>query len=444
MDDGSPLSRRAVLGIGLTAVLGGCSGTDTGSTTSPSTTSNAGGSTTTGPAGTTDDAGTITPREPPGADAEWRSFGRDLANTGHDPSSAGPGGPVGRVWDADVEGIYTLAQPILADGTLYAASGKRAYAMNARDGTPRWEQSLPYLGHHYPTPVVEGTVVVGCRTLQGGNVGGGEGALLALERADGSERWRLERPLTAPPVALGSSVLVVSSDGDGLVERRAVADGTAAWERSVEESGTTVLTGAPAVADGALYVTGILEYGAGDDSRGLVLSLDPSTGSVRWRSTIASPVSASPVVTDEAVVVAAQDGSVAALAREDGTPLWTADTGGTVRTTPAVDGSRAYVLLKGVVVALDLSDGTEAWRTRVGQALINGLAVGSRSVYVGGKTLTALSIADGTAVWRYEIPDFGGGFGAPVVAGGTVFVGACVKHERGDRYDDAIYALQRR
>ncbi|MCC7362750.1 MAG: PQQ-binding-like beta-propeller repeat protein [Dehalococcoidia bacterium] len=135
-----------------------------------------------------------------------------------------------------------------------------------------------------------------------------------------------------------------------------------------------------------------------------LVALDPADGSERWRLELAcAPFQ--PVLTDAAVLYVCSDGSVNAVSREDGSPLWSEDPG-TAPYLPVVagglvllgdadpeddyglDGSDPPRLLMGVVVALELATGDEAWRVDTGRDSVFVTADGPVT-YLGTRTWTA-------------------------------------------------------
>jgi outer membrane protein assembly factor BamB len=448
-----PPSRRRVLSLLGAAALAGCNApattreTDAIDDTPTDGRGDTTESTTTAPSTTTDTTGNRTddPPAPPGSGGDWTMSGLDLANTGYNPDAVGPGGPVRRVWQTDVEGIYTMAQPTVADGTVFVASGTEAYAMEARTGDLAWTTPVDQLGHFYPVAVGESAAFVGTRTLAGSNEGGGEGTLYALDRDDGSTRWRVDAPVSSPAKPAGDTVFYATSTGPQATVHAAAADsGEDRWTATLAgEKGYTMVTGAPALTEDTVFVTATVNGGAGNAEDGVLVALDRSDGSERWRSALPGPVTAAPVLANDTVFVGTQDGAITARRRDGGGERWTVQTDSRLYTTPVTDGDAVYALLQGEVVAVEAGDGSQRWRTDVGSTLINGLALTDDRVYVGGKAVRSLAVGDGRVAWEFPIPKVGGGYGAPIVLGETVFVGACIKDSMNSRYDDYMFALQR-
>ncbi len=463
--DRGAVDRRGFLALCGAAVLGGCASsgdgdpdgtTDAGAapgseTTQPTTagttettTGGTTGSTTDGTTETaTDPSTTTTTQEPPGRittdGASWPMHGGGPSNAGA-VATGGPASQPARAWALDVEGIYTVASPAVADDRCYTASGGHAYGVDVGGGDQQWRTELDYPGHHY-SPAVDGDAVyVAARTMQGARTGGGEGALYALSAADGRERWRVDGPVSSPPTVADGTVYVTSSGDTGVVHALDPDDGSRRWRFEVPagDDGSRAFS-APAVVGDAVYVTATTDDGSSE--HGALYALSATDGSELWRYGVGVECRAAPVISDGTAYVATATGVVHAVDLDDGTARWTTATGRDVYTTPAVDGEHVYLLADGSVVALDRASGERRWRTDTGESLINGLVVAGDAVYTGGTNLTALATADGTVRWQYPIPTGTGGFGSPAVLNGVVFVVACIKHSANDPYDDELFAV---
>src|SRR6056297_316027 len=52
-------------------------------------------------------------------DDAWTTYGYEPGHTGFNPDAAAVGSDASQVWEASVEGIYTLREPAVADGRLF-------------------------------------------------------------------------------------------------------------------------------------------------------------------------------------------------------------------------------------------------------------------------------------------------------------------------------------
>ncbi|WP_254271642.1 PQQ-binding-like beta-propeller repeat protein [Haloarcula marina] len=238
-------------------------------------------------------------------------------------------------------------------------------------------------------------------------------AVLTMWRAlgfdtTGSERWRALLDDPDDTVCLDAG-LAVGSDGDGdpLVyvagcgSTRAFGapEGTTVWETP------DVSTFAPiTAADGAVYVPS-----------GSLTALDGADGSVRWTALEDEDGVTAAGVGDETVVVGSDDGMVYALATADGSERWRTDLGDHRTQIPTVADGVAYVATsvpeddRGQLVALDAADGRERWRVDTGQALAD-----SRPVLAGETVLLGTASGSlhahrrdgGDQRWRFDADDW--------------------------------------
>jgi outer membrane protein assembly factor BamB len=217
------------------------------------------------------------------------------------------------------QGPTTVHDGLVAVPTYQGGSG--VTALDATDGTRRWR----WEGYHpqaMPPAVTAETVFVA------------DGAsLVALDRADGSERWRTnvgvyserynkdDASLTSPPV-VGDDAVFAAGAIDQLASRDSGAlvaldreSGTERWTfyPGDPEEGDAGIYGIPALHDGTLYVTGNPSVGYGDAH---LFAVDAADGSERWRTSIPQ-VNGYVHGSGDAVLVASTD-AVTAHATADG------------------------------------------------------------------------------------------------------------------------------
>jgi polyvinyl alcohol dehydrogenase (cytochrome) len=142
-------------------------------------------------------------------------------------------------------------------------------------------------------------------------VGGGDGAVHALNARTGCEYWSL-----IPPAAVRTAISV-SDDGKtayfGDVQARAYAvnteTGAVIWKTELDKHPFAMITGAPKLYGGKLYVpvSSAEELGAANPKyecctfRGSVAALDAKTGTIAWQTyTIPAPAKALPEGTGKA------------------------------------------------------------------------------------------------------------------------------------------------
>ncbi|MFZ5549583.1 MAG: PQQ-binding-like beta-propeller repeat protein [Pseudomonadota bacterium] len=174
-----------------------------------------------------------------------------------------------RRWQHRLAGAYnTLTSPHLMDGVVYlAASEGEVMALDAGTGAVLWKRKVD----------------LGCCGVNAMAVGGGVVVvaefygLVALDPADGHERWRYLMPagqlLVKRPLVVGDTALAF--DGIGNVHAIDAATGSLRWERPTPR-------GDLAVATDALASDGLRVYALNGAGRATLSALDLATGDTLW------------------------------------------------------------------------------------------------------------------------------------------------------------------
>jgi outer membrane protein assembly factor BamB len=218
------------------------------------------------------------------------------------------------------------------------------------------------------------------------------------------------------PVLEGDRAIVVGREDVAAVDS---ATGELAWSapRAIGPSSPPALT-----ADGVLL---FLE-GGGDESAsassGAPVSSTPSSGSSATSSPSASATPAPVTTTDISTLVA--------LDLETQERLWTVDLSDVSHTGVLLDGPLAIVGADdGTIVAVDAGSGKERWSVDVGDHVSVPMAGADDLVFVSVRpeareapTIVALRISDGTEAWRYQPTGSILDLGAPSAADDQVFV----------------------
>ncbi|WP_435119004.1 PQQ-binding-like beta-propeller repeat protein [Halolamina sp. C58] len=192
-----------------------------------------------------------------------------------------------RRWAAD--DLPNPPGPVAAtESTVFAESDGTLYAVDAADGSVRWEESVAEPS--YDTPVVGDSIVA---------ITGSDGLLQAIPRTDEAERWQRQVPggQVAPAVADGR-VLAVSDTNDSLLAFDAHT-GETDWTTDL---GPTVDTRV-AVGGETAFVLGYDEA-VEEDS---LFCIDAASGEIR-RTVSLRTAGGEPLVTEGTGVALADDG----------------------------------------------------------------------------------------------------------------------------------------
>jgi outer membrane protein assembly factor BamB len=306
-----------------------------------------------------------------GTEAHWPEYSADEGNTGT-TTDDGPNDPV-LAWRVATCDPMGETSPVVADGTVYVALTSRpgTRAFDVATGEQQW--TAEFIGTSPGQAVADGTLYVA-----------GHG-LTAFDTSEGSREWTFERSATATP------------------------------EGNDEPKGPGPIWGAPAVADGTVFVPG-----------GLLVpwlyALDATDGSIQWRTRFpGTDLTSSPAVGDDAVYVVDDTNRLVAIDRARGDVQWAYHGFDSPGRKPTLAGGRLYVVDAGSVHAFDRA-GEQIWTIETDHR--NGsLAIDGKRAYLAGETaIIALDAETGTQLWEYD----GGAhpvFGEPVIADGTVYVG---------------------
>jgi len=168
-------------------------------------------------------------------------------------------------------------------------------------------------------------------------------------------------------------------------------------------------------------------------STGLTSGQATSGGDKLWEFETGGDVRSSPTVIGsrrerpETVFVGSIDNSVYALEATTGEQAWAFETGGSVLSSPSVIDGTVYVgSMDDRVYALDAEDGFEEWtfETNFSAGIRSSPTVTDGTVYVGSEDLFvyALDAATGNREWERGLDNFVSA--SPTVVDGTVYIGS--------------------
>lgn len=340
-------------------------------------------------------------------------------------------------WDTFLPGRYTLAAPAVSDERLFIGTETSLYALAVGDGSEAWTGALGALAHNFTPALSDGGVVAAARDAVGGTVVSDAPGVVAAFSREGAERWRVNGPVTAGPLVHdGLAHFVTTTEERVRLHAHSLADGSEAWTADVGGAGEKGFA-APVALDGRIVATVTRTRSDGTQFARFVAVED---GERAWTATTESEVEAAPSVAPgrSRLYAGTESGRVHAL-RPDGSTAWSVETGDDVAVSPAVAGDGVHVMSGSDLVSL-AADGSQRWRVEVADPRRTGLTVADGRTYVGGEKLSAVT-RDGTVDWSFNLGGIAGAFGAPVVQGGKVYTGACIKQEGNDPYDHHVYEL---
>ncbi len=218
-----------------------------------------------------------------------------------------------RASDGSVLWTYTALtpaeplSPVVVDGIVYLnlQSGSMD-VLRADTGVVLWQVSdLPLL----PLPLITQGVVYALTQ---------HGYLYALRASDGFTLWDVALNATdlLPSVIMIEGVIYVGAF-DGSIVALHASDGSILWSHQGGKGGQASITATQRVIYLAFHAT------SGVNTIASIAALRASDGFVLWRSTpYVSARQLSPVVGDDLVLIALQDGSISALRASSGALHW--------------------------------------------------------------------------------------------------------------------------
>ncbi|MCC4598709.1 outer membrane protein assembly factor BamB [Xanthomonas melonis] len=320
-----------------------------------------------------------------------------------------PSVKVDKLWSTGVgkgEGRIGVRQrPAVADGKVYAAAiSGGVQALDLQTGKRVWEYApkkeerndRKFKQRLSGGPGVgEGLVVIGSLS----------GDVIALNQADGTEKWRAKVPnevIAAPAIAQN---LVLVRSNDGRVTAFDAATGERRWFHAEEGPTLSVRGNAPIVTGpGVVFVgndSGTLSALALQDGRPL---WDQAIGVPEGRTELErmSDVDGAPVLDGTTLYATSFKNETLALEGPSGRPLWSRDHGGPGG--PGVSSGNVVVADNaGTVWGLDKASGAAMWsQAALARRSLTGVAIQGDYAVVGDYKgyLHWLKLSDGALAAR--------------------------------------------
>jgi outer membrane protein assembly factor BamB len=252
-----------------------------------------------------------------------------------------------------VHPVDSNLQPIVSgvvaagDSVYFGCSDGKVYALNAAELYEEWES--PTGGKIWSTPVVDGGTIY---------IGSFDKKLYALNAVDGSKKWEFETggAIVAPPLVYNNTVYV------GSFDRHLYAvdanSGSLRW-RSEVEAGKWYWA-KPVAYNNVIYAPNL---------DGKVYILDANSGrEVVGAVDLGSPISSSPVVVGDKVIIATEQGGVYSLDASNNQVSLLRNVGDGEKIYAPLCASNGVIYIhtqnskQDTLYALDAQTGAEVWR----------------------------------------------------------------------------------
>ncbi len=212
-------------------------------------------------------------------------------------------------WSLALGGQARAAPAPFEDGVVVGTSDGRVSFVGVADGSVAWTADVA--GQVARSAAIAGRTVV---------VPVEPGSLVALDARSGDELWRAsiakDGDVGTPSIDAGRVLTASGLDASSAADRAIVAvdfeTGAQLW-RWASPTGDRIYT--PAMRDRGAFVV---------SEGGFAAALDPATGREMWRTSVAGPAEANPIVAGDVVAIADDGGSVSALDAMDGRIRWQA------------------------------------------------------------------------------------------------------------------------
>ena len=287
-----------------------------------------------------------------------------------------------------------VSSPVVVGDAVYVGSTDgNLYAVNRADGTLRWKFATR--GAVNSSPAFANGVVF---------AGSVDGRFYAVDAATGKEKWNFktagERRFTAPGIHGGTPRTEMMADPFDM------------------------FLSSPVIAGGAVY------FGSGDHN---VYALDVETGALRWTFKTGNVVHASPAVSNGVVFIGSWDRNMYAINAATGKELWRFQTGNDtviynqigIASSAAVAGGVVYFGCRdGHFYAVDAKTGAQRWShdNKMGWVIASP-AVRNGVVYfptADGTRFKALDAATGAL--KYSVENKAISFSSPAIVNDVVYL----------------------
>ncbi len=306
------------------------------------------------------------------------------------------------------------ASPVYAAATIYFPSGGVLYALNAADGTMRWQYPADGKGHTYfgTTPALSGGFLYATDD---------NGRAYKLDAATGKAAWiaNLEGAIRSAPIV--SNGVVYFGSGNSHCYALSADTGQVIWDTA---TGGAIIT-SPTITGGLVVFT---------SSDGNVYSLNARTGKKGWAVPFAADPSLVPPVYDGALLYIAAGDTLYGLDPNNGNRRSVIKLPTNVLVAPTISGDSVYVITQSNMLYALTRSGRERWRATLDAADTAAPLLAGNLLLVATQpgTLSGYDAGTGRLVWQYAAqasatdsqPKYTSTtvYSAPIVAAGTLYV----------------------
>jgi len=296
-------------------------------------------------------------------------------------------------------GSWVESSPAVVNGTVYFGSNDSyIYALNGRTGEKTWEYKTDFPVKSAPA-IADGTVYFGSDDY----------FLYALDAATGMKHWVFDIGSPAWSVPAVSNGIVFIGSANGYTYALNSLNG----QRRLRFKTHYAVYSGPVVKNGTVYVvtTNGFLYAFQGDARtkyreheirplwwqtylmGLPgVPAPPHQSGFLLKKRLGRPANSSPTIVGNTLYIGLEN-MLVAIDLQNHEKLWKFETGGEIRSSPAVAGSAIIVCSgDGLVYALDATSGDKLWDFATGDKISSSPAVVNGVIYVGSHDGTLYAI----------------------------------------------------
>jgi outer membrane protein assembly factor BamB len=181
-------------------------------------------------------------------------------------------------------GGSVIGGTVFYDGNLYfGGTNGNVYALDAAEGFTVWNKPFETGDKIWSTPTISDGVLY---------IGSFDNKLYALETEDGTKKWEFltEGAIVSQPVVYNGSVII------GSFDRNLYSVNAATGKENWRFAASNWFWAKPVIHNGTIYASCL---------NGKVYAINPATGNILTEFDLGSPISSSPVMVDDLLVVVA-------------------------------------------------------------------------------------------------------------------------------------------
>jgi outer membrane protein assembly factor BamB len=311
-------------------------------------------------------------------------------DTGHSGYISTTTAPILSVaWQNTLPGVRSASStPALVDDVLYLGAGSHVYALNAKDGTIKWQ--YPADGASVPGSFNSSPAVADGKVF----IGSDNDNLSVLDASTGALLWQVATAgaVSAAPIVADGAVFFGSTDAHLYAINE--NNQTPLWGGQFKSDGP-IFT-APALADGLLY------FG---DFDGNLYAVRETSGDKLWTYSPAGGVSPGSPVYRNGILYSVSGSNIIAVSARTADLRTTFNFPANILSPPTISDTSVYASASNQEIVSFNLRGTVNWRSKLDDIVTTPLQVTDSFLYATSRAgvIYALDLSSGKVVWSYAL-----------------------------------------